>query len=463
MTAATPSAREWADRIDLDGLASWLAERRWYASKSRTIAGLQIDECTQLADSPPQLLALLQVRFPPGDHELYQLPLTLVAPELATDDAAASARDLVAVDGLEHGDAAHALLAAIESERTIQGEEGEFTFRRSPAGRALPASAPARPAGPEQSHTSLVFGDRTVLKVLRRLEPGVSPELELLRFLGEREFPNVPALEGFYEYEGRQFTCTLGIAQQYVKGAVGGFSLALEWATARPTGLVSTLRDLGAVTARLHNCLASETVDPAFTAEEPSNESLALLAATIDEDVERIFTRLPDDERLAPIAGRGQDVRDRISARGHAGPGGRAIRIHGDYHLGQTLRADGEWQIIDFEGEPSRPLHERRQKRSPLRDVASMLRSFAYVVATASASGATVSEDLEERAREAFLEGYLETVDRGLLPNGEAQIANLLAIYELEKAVYELRYELDHRPDWLPIPVGGIVRLLEVV
>ncbi|MHB1572040.1 MAG: maltokinase N-terminal cap-like domain-containing protein, partial [Solirubrobacteraceae bacterium] len=196
MTAATPSAREWAERIDLGALAAWVAERRWYGSKSRTIAGVQIDECAQLADSPPQLLTLLQVRFPPGDHELYQLPLTMVAPELAADGGAASARDLIAVDGLEQGDAAHALLAAIEAELTLPAEEGEFTFRRSPAGRALPASAPVRPAGPEQSHTSLVFGDRTVLKVLRRLEPGVSPELELLRFLGEREFPNVPALQG---------------------------------------------------------------------------------------------------------------------------------------------------------------------------------------------------------------------------------------------------------------------------
>ncbi len=461
MTAARPSARELTERIDHEALAEWLATRRWYASKSKHIASLQVEECVQLADSPPQLLMLLHVRFTSGDHELYQVPLALVAPELAVEGRAAGAGELVAVDALEHSDAARALLSAIQSERTLEGEEGAFNFRRAPTSPALPVSASVRPAGPEQSHTSIVFGERTVLKALRRLEPGVSPELELLRFLGERRFANVPPLQGFYEYEGRAFTCTLGVAQRFVEGAVGGFALAVDWVASRPNALVTVLGDLGAVTARLHNCLASDMSDPAFSPEEPSVESMSLLTATIDEDVERIFSRLPDDERLAPIAGRGQDVRERISARGHIGPGGRAIRTHGDYHLGQTLRADGEWQIIDFEGEPARPLHERRQKRSPLRDVASMLRSFAYADATARATGAGVPGDFEARARSSFLEGYLSAIDRALLPAGEAAIANLLEIFELEKAVYELRYELDHRPEWLPIPVSGIARLLE--
>jgi trehalose synthase-fused probable maltokinase len=204
--------------------------------------------------------------------------------------------------------------------------------------------------------------------------------------------------------------------------------------------------------------------DPAFSPEEPSSESLSLLTATIDEDIERIFVRLPDDERVAPIAGRGQDVRERIAARSQIGLGGRAIRTHGDFHLGQTLhRAGGpEWVIIDFEGEPARPLFERRQKRSPLRDVASMLRSFAYVSSASQIMrGRAAPGQFEERARQTFLEHYLATVDQALLPAGEAAIMNLLSIFELEKAIYELQYELDNRPEWLPIPVAGIVRMLE--
>jgi trehalose synthase-fused probable maltokinase len=160
-----------------------------------------------------------------------------------------------------------------------------------------------------------------------------------------------------------------------------------------------------------------------------------------------------------------------MTQRAQTGVGGRSIRTHGDYHLGQTLhRGDAgptrvggpSWVIIDFEGEPARPLFERRQKRSPLRDVAGMLRSFAYAAsATAIMRGTAAPPDFEDRARTTFLEHYFSTIDPALLPGGEAAIWALLSIFELEKAVYELQYELDNRPDWLPIPVAGIVRLLE--
>jgi trehalose synthase-fused probable maltokinase len=212
----------------------------------------------------------------------------------------------------------------------------------------------------------------------------------------------------------------------------------------------------------MHNVLGSDAGDPAFSPEEPSQESLSLLTATVDEDIERLFVRLPDDERLAPIAGRGQDVRERLAARAQMGVGGRMIRTHGDYHLGQTLANPRGWVIIDFEGEPARPLPERRQKRSPLRDVASMLRSFAYVTSAVEIlRGQKAPEGFQQRARERFLERYLDRVEQTLLPAGEAPIANLLSIYELEKAIYELQYELDNRPEWVPIPVAGIRRLLE--
>jgi predicted trehalose synthase len=145
-----------------------------------------------------------------------------------------------------------------------------------------------------------------------------------------------------------------------------------------PDTFLERLGSLGTATAQMHNVLASDASDPAFSPQEPSQEALALLSATIDEDIERLFIGLPDDPRLAPIAGRGQDVRERLTSRTQLGADGRHIRIHGDYHLGQTLHTPRGWVILDFEGEPARPLAERRVKRSPLRDVASMLRSFAY-------------------------------------------------------------------------------------
>jgi maltokinase len=317
--------------------------------------------------------------------------------------------------------------------------------------------------GVEQSNSSVVFDEKIVLKVFRKLEPGVNPELEMLRFLTYRGFPNIAALHGWYDYEGQAFAATLGVAQAFLPDAVGGWELALDEITSAPEAFLERLGSLGAVTAQLHNTLASDASDPAFSPEEPSQEALSLLTATVDEDIERIFLRLPDDDpRLAPIAGRGQDVRERLASRAQIGVTGRVIRTHGDYHLGQTLHTPRGWVILDFEGEPARPLPERRQKRSPLRDVAGMLRSFAYTTSAVELQrGQRAPRDFEQRAREQFLGSYLASIDSTLMPSGEAAINNMLSIFELEKAIYELRYELNNRPDWTPIPVAGIVRLLE--
>src|SRR6185503_9807137 len=182
----------------------------------------------------------------------------------------------------------------------------------------------------------------------------------------------------------------------------------------------------------------------------------------IDDEIEAIFVELPETEDVEPIRGRGEEVRERLRLLTQLGGIGRVIRHHGDFHLGQTLWADGDWVILDFEGEPARSLPERRRKRSPLRDVAGMLRSFAYAATAAGPlRGADVPDGWEESARTEFVDGYLETVDPSIVPPGRAAFDKLLSVFELEKAVYELRYELSMRPDWLPIPVSGILRLLE--
>jgi maltokinase len=298
--------------------------------------------------------------------------------------------------------------------------------------------------------------------VFRKLEPGMNPELELLSFLTAHAFPNIAPLYGAYDYDGRSLAATLGVVQRFFPDGVGGWELALEEIVDEPDTFLGRLGTLGEVTANMHTVLASDASDPAFSPEEPSQEALSLLTATVDEDIERVFVRLPDDERVAPIVGSGQDVRERLGALAQLGVGGKVIRIHGDYHLGQTLYTPRGWVILDFEGEPARPLPERRQKRSPLRDVAGMLRSFAYVTSAAQIMrGRSAPGDFEERAREVFLAHYFATVDPALLPAGEAAVEHLLSVFELEKAVYELRYELDNRPDWVPIPVAGILRLLE--
>jgi len=459
---------EIARALDEEELREWVEQQRWYASKSRHVTGIDIVETITLREEPLLLLALVQTRFATGTHELYQMPLALRVPNGGDEgppaEAIAHTDEWTVYDALAEPAEAVELLRRVEGpEEEITTADGRFSFHQfEGAVPHLSGPSDVRLMGVEQSNSSVVFDEKIVLKVFRKLEPGVNPELEVLRFLTWRGFPNIAPLHGWYDYEGQAFQSTLGVAQTFLPDAFGGWELALDEIWSAPEMFLERLGSLGTVTAELHTCLASDASDPAFSPDEPSMEALSLLTATIDEDIERIFLRLPDDERLAPIAGRGQDVRERLAARAQIGVSGRVIRTHGDYHLGQTLHTPRGWVIIDFEGEPARTLPERRQKRSPLRDVASMLRSFAYVSSAVELlRGRRAPADFEQRAREKFLEHYFAAVDPSLMPGGESVINNLLSIYELEKAIYELRYELNNRPDWIPIPVAGIGRILE--
>jgi trehalose synthase-fused probable maltokinase len=452
--------------LDAPELREWAVGQRWFASKAREVAAINVLEAVALRTEPPLLvLALVEARFHPGTHETYQVPLGMrPAAEGWGERVIVEAGGWTVYDALADPVHTRELLHRMRSSSDVTAAEGALRFRRTPHAGADPGgAADVRPMGVEQSNSSVVLGEALVLKAFRRLEPGVNPELELLRFLSERGFRHIAPLAGWYEYEGHLMDVTLGILQEYQAGGQDGWKLGLDELGTRPDAFLERLQALGEVTGSMHSLLGSDAQDPAFSPEQPSVEAMSLLTATVDEQIERVFVELPeDDERVAPIAGRAQDVRERLQLLTHIGTAGQLIRTHGDYHLGQTLLTDRGWVVLDFEGEPARPLPERRLKRSPLRDVAGMLRSFAYV---ASASqilrGAQVPDDWEQRARDAFLAGYLETVDPNLLPPGQETTDKLLSVFELEKAVYELRYELNNRPDWVGIPVAGIARLLE--
>jgi trehalose synthase-fused probable maltokinase len=301
-----------------------------------------------------------------------------------------------------------------------------------------------------------------VLKVYRQLAPGINPELELLRFLTEHGFENAPALLGSYEHSGRQIDATLGIVTRFVPAECDGWSFALSSLAGDPSRFLERLERLGEVTGSMHVLLASDSSDPSFAPEEPSAESLALVAATLDEEIEAVFAHLPESEVLEPIAGLGEEVRERLRVLARMSDRGRVIRHHGNFHLGDLLWTGSDWVVLDFEGPPDRSVAERRRKRSPLRDVASMLRSFAYAAsATELTGGRRPPAKWEEQARENFLRGYFAVVEpSGFIPGGAAAAGQLLEIFELEKAVDELRHELQVRPEWLPIPVAAIERLL---
>jgi maltokinase len=419
-----------------------LTEQRWFGSKSHDVAEVRVLETVPVDGFE---LAIVEVSFHPGTHELYQLVLQ------AGEDA------------IGDPEFVRALASLMDADADIETEAGLVEFRH--AGSRIGPVAEVRPMGAEQSNSSIVLDDRIALKAYRRLGAGPNPELEVLRFLTERGFENIAALRGWYAHTGRLIDATLGIAQEFVPGSTDGWDLALEDLRSAPRRFVERARELGDVTGRLHTALASDATDPAFAPEETSAESLGLLNATVDEEIEQVFLDLPDDvPELAPIRGRGQEVRERLNLLTTVGSAGRVIRHHGDYHLGQVLRGgDGRWVVLDFEGEPARTLVERRRKRSPLRDVAGMLRSFAYAASASRILYDTPAPDgWEDEVRGAFLEGYLASADQRLLPPGQAAVERLIAVFELEKAVYELRYELDNRPDWASIPVAGILRLLEL-
>jgi maltokinase len=435
--------------MDERELIEFAVAQRWFGSKAREVTGARIVDSAQLPGGA-YTIALVEFRFPEGTHENYQLLL--------------GARGSDVPDGLADPELARELVHAIRSGATLQAEEGTISFQ-SVAGFAELARelALVRLIASEQSNSSVVFDEELILKVFRRLEPGINPELEMLRFLTEHGFPNSPRLAGWYAYAGRPLETTLGVLQQFIAGALDGWELALDELAEAPEQFLERLRRLGEVTGAMHSVLGSDSADPAFCPEETSAEALGLLTATVDEEIERVFLELPEGiEALEPIAGRGEEVREQLRLLSHFGTVGRVIRHHGDFHLGQTLWADGDWVIIDFEGEPARSLPERRRKRSPLRDVAAMLRSFAYAASAVELlRGIEAPPGWEERARSEFLDGYLATVDQSLLPAGREAIERLIAIFELEKAVYELRYELNNRPEWVRIPVSGILRLLE--
>jgi maltokinase len=451
--------------IDEQPLNEWIVAQRWFASKTREVSHIDVVDAVALRSEPPLLvLCLVEARFPAGTHETYQVPLGLrPAADGWTDRVITEADGWVVYDALSDPAHGRELLHRMRSNSELQSGQDEFIFRwAETAGAGLGGTVDVRPVGVEQSNSSIVFGEDLILKAFRRVEPGVNPELELLRFLSAREFPHIAPLAGWYEVEGRLIDATLGILQEYLADGQDGWELALDELQRDPEGLLERLHDLGVVVGEMHSALGSDSSNHAFSPDEPSAEALSILTADVDEQIERVFLELPETDAIAPIAGRGQDVRERLAALSSVGAGGRVIRTHGDLHLGQTMLTGRGWVILDFEGEPARPLPERRLKRSPLRDVAGMLRSFSYAIAGSRLlRGHEPPEDWEDRARQRFLEGYHSAVDRNLLPPGQQATDQLLSVFELEKAVYELRYELNNRPDWVSIPVAGILRLLE--
>jgi len=450
--------------VDEAELAAWIAQRRWYATKGRGSGQASVVETLPLGGEPPLVLALVELRFNSGTRDLYNLMVGLRPAADGFDD-----ESICEVDGwVLHGalaDPEHCrqLAQLLSASAVVEQATGRVEFHGLEGSAPLAAATRVRALAGEQSNTSLVYDEQVLLKVFRRLAAGTNPELEMLRFLSEHGSENNAELLGWFEHRGERIDATLGIAVRHIAGARDGWRLTLDaLAAGEGETLMASLADLGAVTGRMHTLLASDPADPDFSPEEPGFETTALLAATIEEHLDRTLDSHSEDPALGPILRCREELREYVRHAALGTVGGRLIRLHGDFHLGQALATSHGWVIVDFEGEPDRSPLERRRKRPALRDVACMLRSIAYVVAVAEQQrGVPPPDDWERRARQSFLEGYLGNVDPSLLPSDLTAIEHTLTLLELEKAIYELRYEIDHRPDWVPIPVAALSRLLE--
>ncbi|MBV9952638.1 MAG: hypothetical protein JO291_11845 [Acidimicrobiia bacterium] len=425
--AATPSSE-------------WLRGQRWFGAKGSdlsiagvadtTVGGGLVISVLDLGDSRYQLVRL---------HEDSQ-PDTLTEP----------------VTGA-------ALSRALAEQQTAEGPSGAIRFERPTDAGPWPDGS-VRPLGAEQSNTSVVVGDEVVVKVFRRIEPGENPELEMLRFLGRQGYPHVPGIEGWATLTADDGTVsTLAIAQSMVHDGRDGWELVLERLgdADRGASVIPLLRDLGATLAGLHRSLGADKDDPEF-APEPGGRTVAeRIAAHIEAQAADVLPRvalrlgeaapIESPERVAAAA---RAMADRLDA-------GAVLRHHGDLHLGQTLHTPGGWVILDFEGEPARPLEHRRAKQPALRDVAGLLRSLSYAAATRARAGHPWSTGWETAARAALLDGYLGSADPELLPGAGTPTTRLLALLELEKVLYELHYELGNRPDWVELPLQGLRRIVD--
>ena len=420
-----------------DLLPAWLGRQRWYPGPPPPSVAVAADE-----EPVPGLHRLLVEAGGATYQVLVGLRPGGEQPEFLhgrDGDVLGPVDGMLAFDALADPDLARALLAAV-----VPGEAAEVV----------------RPVGVEQSNTSLVFDERLILKVFRRLHEGANPDVEVAAALARAGFDNVAEPLGVWRRAGTD----LAVCTPYLAGAAEGWALALTslrdmYATACEDpaqcggDFGAEARRLGQVTAGMHLALAAAfgtgPADPAGWAAGAQAQAARLAGppAAVDGDAVRAaLARLPE-----PAAA------------------GASVRVHGDYHLGQVMRTDAGWYVLDFEGEPARPPAERRATSSPLKDVAGLLRSFDYAAAYARRERDEAEQDAlapmarawEARNRTAFLAGYeaTEGID-ALLPAPGAHRAAVLAAFELDKALYEVLYELAHRPDWVEIPLAAVRRLL---
>ncbi|MGH7948968.1 MAG: putative maltokinase, partial [Candidatus Binataceae bacterium] len=531
-----------AGRTELErALVRYLPYCRWFRSKARNIRTVHFADVIPLGNGTGSpCLTLVNVEFGQSDAETYVLPLAMATDDQAREIRANHPAEVIAelrlgernrstegvmFDAVADPAFARELLRTIERRRHVRSSAGEIIASSSQRYSELrpPAETVPRPLRAEQSNTSIVFGEKLILKLFRRLDVGINPDLEVGRFLTERaSFANTPPVAGWIEYQvDRAEPRTLAIAQGYVANRGDAWEYTqrdlvryYERAAAKITQLpplpadgpvnlldspgpdeetshrigayLESARLMGERVASLHLALVSDAENPEFAPEPYSALYRRSTYQSMRNQLGQVFRQL--ESRMSTLAQKPRPLVQRLLAhRARISECFEAflkhsitvprMRCHGDLHLGQILRTGSDFVIIDFEGEPARSLADRRRKRCGLRDVAGMLRSFHYAALVTlfdeverGALGNADVQALEPWARLwhiwcswAFLRGYLKAAGESpIVPADRSELRVLLDAFQMEKAIYEVGYELNNRPDWLRIPLHGIEQILNL-
>ena len=520
------------ERLESVYLPSYLPKQRWFAGKTRQIVSTHLIEWFPLV-AAGSAITFIEVQYGSGSPDVYFLPLAMTSGAAAEELRQTASNGIVAPiasgqdsgvlhDGVLDDKTCVEFLKLIATGAELDHHDGKICGMPSGAFKRK-AGAPGvglqvRRGSVEQSNTSIVYGDRFILKLVRRLQPGTNPDAEIVRYLTEHaKFDHIPPfagmithenasdgkaftvamLQGFVRNEGDGWKWTLDELDRYFEGSaplplpekMGAELLDSIELSERATSQLArehvgmyleSAAMLGRRTGELHNALACPTDDPAFAPEPLTSKDLETLIDEIHRNASHAFdvlkdrvSLLPDElvELAAAVLSRRRRVMERLQALQSGGTGLQRIRIHGDYHLGQVLRVKSDFVLIDFEGEPTRPLSERRSKQCALKDVAGMLRSFSYAAYASLISYTTRHpEDIarlepwaqvwERSVAAQFLRAYRETTaDAEFLPNDLSDFRALLDLFLVDKALYELLYELNTRPAWVRIPLMGIISL----
>jgi maltose alpha-D-glucosyltransferase/alpha-amylase len=504
-------------QMETEVLPGFVSSRRWYAAKGEPLARVALaDHVEWRRRERSWLLALAHAERAGAEPHTYFLPLALAWEEREEPRMRALASATMAkvrqqaevgvlADAFADEAFAREVVAAIGTGEEVKTAKGTIRFRPTARFAELAGAAPgelrvAIPAA-QGSNTAVELGGRLFLKAYRRVQAGINPEAQIGRYLTEvARFAHAVPVAGTVDYatdEGRE--TTLALLQSYVDNQGDGWQYTLEHlgrsfersradaASREAAGVehaayLTLMRTLGRRTAELHAAFALRSGDPAFDPEPitpavvakwvarargqatTALDALARRRAALSEDV------LADADL---VLSRRDAILGRIDAHASDTPAGARTRAHGDFHLGQVLLVENDFVIIDFEGEPMRTPAERSEKDSALRDVAGMLRSFDYAmhsaVARAAAERPDTRADLErlgrrwrEAAQRAFLDGYAESAALAQLPSPDSEARGVLELFSLEKALYELSYEIDNRPDWSRIPLRGLLEILEL-